>query len=328
MKKIIIIYILCAILLLFMPIFLVKNYDYNSTTNLDEIKIKLLLTETNEVKEMSLDDYIIGVLIGEMPATYEEEALKAQAIVARTYTLNKIINAPGSHTNADMCDDVNHCQAYKTKEYAFNSWDDNEENDKWEKIKNAVIETQNKVITYQNNLINAFFFSNSGGKTEDISNVWGHEEIPYLKSVDGLEDDVRAESVTLTYEELDNLMKEKYINYASIIDDSSAKTIEELQELIKVTEINSSGRVSKIQVSNIIMEGTEARSVFNLRSTLFEIELTNNEIIFHTKGYGHGVGLSQVGANCMAQKGASCEEIIKHYYTGVEISEYKENHSK
>ena len=169
----------------------------NKSNELNEcdIKIRLLLSEKNEIVEMSLDEYIMGVLIGEMPVSYELEALKAQAVVARTYTLNKIINEKSSHENADMCDDINHCQAYKTKEYALSCWDDEFELEKWNKIRKAVLDTKNEVITYNNELINAFFHANSGGKTEDSLNLWGKENIPYLKSVEGNEVDIRIEKV-------------------------------------------------------------------------------------------------------------------------------------
>ena len=170
MRKIILIYLICIIGIFFLPVILVKEYT-NIKSNKEVLRIKLLLTENNEIVEMSLDDYIMGVLIGEMPVEYNLEALKAQAVVARTYTLNKINNSSDTHEESDMCDDINHCQAYKTKEYALSCWNDNEENEKWNKIKKAVLETSNTVITYNDELINAFFHANSGGKTEDISNI-------------------------------------------------------------------------------------------------------------------------------------------------------------
>lgn len=136
MKKIIVIYLVCIIGLFFLPVILIKEYKPSEEQVEKSVtQIKLLISETGEIIEMSLDDYIMGVLIGEMPVTYEIEALKAQAVVARTYTLNKILNSPASHENADMCDNINHCQAYKTKEYALSCWSDSEENEKWNKIK-------------------------------------------------------------------------------------------------------------------------------------------------------------------------------------------------
>lgn len=172
-----------------------------------------------------------------------------------------------------------------------------------EQNKKAVLDTKNEVIVYNNELINAFFHANSGGKTEDISNIWGHETIPYLKSVSGNEIDELKESVFVSYQEIDEKMKEKYTEYQpllkkiedenieDIIIDTKSNTninltqIELLSNSIKILERNSSGRVSKIQISNIILDGTEARTIFGLRSTLFDIETSNEKLIFKTKGY-------------------------------------------
>lgn len=345
MKKIIVLYILSIVVVFFMPVFMVKEYDVKefdinkNEINENDIIIKLLLSETNEVVELSLDEYIMGVLVGEMPVTYELEALKAQAVVARTYTLNKIINSAGSHVNADMCDDINHCQAYKTKEYALTCWDDEEENEKWNKIKTAVLETKNEVITYDDKLINAFFHANSGGKTEDSLNIWGRENIPYLKSVVGNEEDIFLEKVTFTYEEFEKIMTENFLEYDKLIqssqenpsNDSVNKDIKNdennseenhkilIEKNIKILEKNSSGRVSKVKISNITLDGTEVRSLFGLRSTFFDIDMTQNNITFNTKGYGHGIGLSQDGANSMAKKGSLYKDIIQHFYSNVEI---------
>ena len=227
-----------------------------------------------------------------------------------------------------MCDDINHCQAYKTKEYALSCWDDKEENEKWSKIKRAVLETQNEVITYQGNLINAFFHAHSGGKTEDICNIWGHESLPYLKSVDGLEKEEKKEEKTFTWEEIDKILQEKYIEYkkldeffSSIVaNDTRVESGSQFEnERIKILEYNSSDRVAKLQISNLVLEGTEVRNLFGLRSTKMKIYQDVEKVTFQTDGYGHGVGLSQEGANSMAFQGANYQEIIKHYYTGVEI---------
>jgi stage II sporulation protein D len=161
--------ILCYVFVCFiLPNIFINNTEFEKPVIIDTSKpIKLLITETNEVKEIPLNEYLKGVLVGEVPATYELEALKAQAVVARTYTLYKMRYSPGAHENADMCDDFNHCQAYLSKEYAFSKWDDSDENEKWAKIERAVLETDNEIITYNGEIINAFFHANSGGKTED-----------------------------------------------------------------------------------------------------------------------------------------------------------------
>ena len=309
MKKIIAIYVFCVIGMFFVPIMLVNEncLDKSRSKSLCEnnISVKLLNTNTGKIDELSLDEYIMGVIIGEMPVAYELEALKSQAIVARTYTLNKILKSPNAHVGADMCDDINHCQAYKSKEYAFSCWGNNDETQKWNKIKKAVEDTKNMVITYEGELINAFFHANSGGRTENIANIWGHESIPYLVSKESSED-VLLDAVTFSYSDINSLMKEKYLDYELL----DAKNME---GKIKVLETNSSGRVSKMQISNIIINGNEARTIFDLRSTMIDVEQENEYITFKTRGYGHGVGMSQDGANYMASKGASYKDIILHY---------------
>ena len=216
----------------------------------------------------------------------------------------------GSHNGADMCDDINHCQAFKTKEYAFSCWSDNEESEKWNKIKTAVLETQNEVITYDGCLINAFFHAHSGGTTENVKNIWGHEEKPYLISVSGNEKDEKIEEKMFKMEEINEILSNKYDDY---------ENIESAENKVKILEINSSGRVAKMQISNLILEGTEVRTLFNLRSTKIDVKQDSEYIKFITRGYGHGVGMSQEGANGMAINGYNYMEIIKHYYTGVEI---------
>lgn len=282
---------------------------YNQEFEVPNIeKIKLLLTEKNEIIELDFDDYIKGVLIGEVPIAYELEALKAQAIVARTYTVYKLKNSPALHENADICDDINCCQSYKTKEYAFASWDDAEENEKWTKLEQAVNETKNKYITYNNEIIAAFFHANSGGKTEDVKYVWGEAEIPYLKSVDGNEVDVYQDSKTFTKQEFAELIKDDVSDYA------------EKDYEIEIIDYTGSNRVNNIKIGECIIKATELRKMLGLRSTNFRVEKNESgDITFYTTGYGHGVGMSQEGANQMALKGDKAEEIVKHYYTGVEV---------
>ena len=242
-----------------------------------------------------------------MPITFELEALKAQAIVARTYTMYKLKNNSNSHENADMCDDINCCQAYKSKEYAFASWDDLEEQAKWKKLETAVNETSNLVITYNGEIIESFFHSHSGGQTENIKYVWGDSEIPYLKSVTGNEEDSYQDSKTFTKTEFKELIKSKVPNY----------NIENSKILIE--DYTGSGRVNKLKIDDIEIKATELRRLTGIRSTNFRIEESGDSITFYTVGYGHGVGMSQYGANQMAKEGKNYEEIIKHYYTGVDV---------
>lgn len=270
-------------------------------------KINLLLTESNQVVELNFEDYIKGVLIGEVPITYNIEALKAQAVVARTYTMYKLKNAPSKHAfNADMCDDINCCQAYKTKEYAFASWDDEEENEKWSKLEEAVNSTKGEVIVYQGELINAFFHAHSGGTTENVKYLWSKNEIPYLVSVAGNEGYIYQDSKAFTKQEMKQILKDKIPN----ID-------EDINIIIK--DYTGSGRVNNIEINGTNIDGASFRSLTGIKSTNFRVEQSGDSITIYTVGYGHGIGMSQEGANQMAIEGKTYEEIIKHYYTGVEI---------
>lgn len=308
MRKMIAFYCLCMVICFLIPNIFVKKNDNKTFKYVD--KIRLLLTETNEVIELSLDDYIKGVLIGEVPATYEIEALKAQAVVARTYTLHKLNYSPSSHENADICDNVNHCQAYKSKEYALSVWDDADADKKWSKVEDAVNATSGEIITYDGELINAFFHAHSGGKTEDVRYVWGQNSIPYLKSVDGNESYLFEDSKSLPKNEFIKLIKNQYENYNEDV------------ENITILDHTISNRAYHVKVGNITLLATELRVICGLRSTNFEMTNDGENIIFKTIGYGHGVGMSQEGANNMAINGSNYQDIICHYYTGVEISRY------
>lgn len=156
-----------------------NNYDYKNYSN-----IKLLHTNTNEIEEVKLDEYLYNVVSAEMPADFNEEAIKAQAVVARTYTLYKITTQSKKHEGADICDSASCCQAWISKEDRIAKWDENLRQSNWDKIVNAVNSTKGKIITYEGKPINAFFHSNSGGKTEIPINVWGGSGYPYLQVVE------------------------------------------------------------------------------------------------------------------------------------------------
>ena len=153
-------------------------YDYKEYKN-----VKLLHSKTGEIEELPLDEYLYGVVSSEMPVSFEEEALKAQSVVARTYTIYKIVNS-NKHNEADVCDDPSCCQAWISKEDRFSKWEETERESNWNKIVTAVNSTQGKIITYNNEVINAFFHANSGGTTETVINVWGGENYPYLQTVE------------------------------------------------------------------------------------------------------------------------------------------------
>lgn len=280
-------------------------------------KITLKITDTNEIKEMTINEYLVGVVPAEMPPDYEEEALKAQAVVARTYLYQKMRN--NSHEDADICDNPSHCQAYYSYDKLMNAWEKTKHYDKqtrdkyYEKIKRIVKDTENIIVTYNGELIKAFFHACSAGKTEDVSAIWGEVEIPYLKAVESVEDETYKNyysKITLTKKQIVDKINEKLNKKCSIKED---------KDFIKITEYTKSGRVKYVQIGEEKYKATELRTALGLRSTNFTIEEDLENIIFNVKGNGHGVGMSQVGADYLAKKGETYEDIIKHYYTGVSL---------
>ena len=294
-KKLILFIFIFVIICLTLPAIMAKNDAKEQTVaykneNIeeqyvykDDNKIKLLHLETNEIEEILLDEYLYGVVSAEMPANYDIEALKAQAIVARTYTIYKIKNG-----------------------------NENEREANWKKIVDAVDSTSGKIITYNGEPINAFFHANSGGETEIVSNVWGGTDYPYLQTVatSGEEDYTQySSSVILTKEEVLQKLRE---NHPEAVIDFN------IENEIQILEHTDSGRVKTIKFGNIEISGVEARETFGLRSANFNVVIGEN-VMFDVIGYGHGVGMSQTGADSLAKQGKNHEEIIKHFYSGVEI---------
>lgn len=282
--------------------------------------IRVKMCKTGEIIAMDINDYLRGVVASEMPAAYNIEALKAQAIVARTYTYRKMLeNVEGP--DADICDDFNHCQAFYVKEKLLNIWtnrgfDSDTRIEYWDKVNEAVVSTQNQVIKYNGEYIKAFFHASSPIKTESIDQIWGGIKIPYLVSVDNVEyEDYsnRNSQVIVTFSDLEKKLCENIDSHFKLSD------IDNIKEKIEINSYTTSGRVKDIKVDNLIISAEKLRTLFGLKSTQFELCVTDEGIIFKVTGYGHGIGMSQVGANYLADQGNSCIDIIKHYYTGVDV---------
>lgn len=285
-----------------------STYDYKQYQT-----IKLLHASTNKIEELPLDEYLYGVVSAEMPASFEKEALKAQAVVARTYTLYKIVNGNKKHGESDICDDSNCCQAWISKEARFAKWDEKDRETYWNKIVNAVNSTQGKIITYEGKPINAFFHANSGGATEAPVNVWGGSGYPYLQTVTTSGEDAYSQydsNVTVTKKEFEEKIKELHSDFEINFEEN---------ECIKIEEYTEGNRIKTIKVGNLKLSGVEMRNIFSLKSANFKINMNGENIKFEVIGYGHGVGMSQTGADSLAKQGKNYEEIIKHYYTGVKI---------
>lgn len=326
MKKILL-YILCMVFLCFLiPILFTKKIELIETIKNGEMeekegtlydygeynKVNLLHSETGEVENLDLDEYLLGVVSSEMPASFELEALKAQAVVARTYTIYKITEGK-KHENADICDDSNCCQAWISKENRLSKWNENEREANWIKIEEAVNSTKGKIVTYEGKPINAFFHSNSGGTTDTATNVWGGSNYPYLQSVETSGEDSYTQyssEVILNKDEFVNKLKEYH---------SDIQIDFTLENQIEILEYTEGNRVKTIRIGNLNLSGVEIRNIFKLKSAKFEIIIDSENIKFSVIGYGHGVGMSQTGADSMAKQGSNYKEIIKHFYTGVEI---------
>ena len=215
------------------------------------------------MEEIKIDEYLYGVVSAEMPVSFEKEALKAQSIVARTYTIYKIIHNGGKHEAADICDDSNCCQAWISKEDRLSKWEEIERESNWNKIVQAVNETKGKIITYNGEPINAFFHSNSGGSTEAPINVWGGSGYPYLQTVETSGEDSYTQyksEVTISKEELVNKMKEKYEDFSINFEEINA---------IQILEYTEGKRVKTIKIGNKNLSGVEVRTIFTLKSANF-----------------------------------------------------------
>ena len=262
------------------------------------------------VEELTMESYLWGVVAAEMPASFEEEALKAQACAARTYAAG--LQAGGSkHPEADLCDDSSCCQAYTDREDALLRWGLSAQLYA-EKIETAVSGTDGLGVLYQGTPIQAVFFSSAPGKTADAVEVWG-SAVDYLKSVDSPEGEEVPNyhsQVRLSPEELKNKALAAWPGA-----DLSGKPESWIQNL----ERTASGAVSSLRIGGITAAGGEVRGAFGLRSACFQVQWDGENFLFDVTGYGHGVGMSQYGANAMAKEGREFRDILTWYYTGTEV---------
>lgn len=265
-----------------------------------------------EVLTLSMDKYLWRVVAAEMPASFEPAALEAQAVAARTYTMAKLGRTVESHPEADVCTDIGCCQAYITEEEAAANWGAAAK-DYTAKVADAVAATDGLVVLYQGQPIQAVFFSSAAGRTVDAVEVWGND-VPYLTGVDspeGAEDVPNYHStVTVTPAEFKDIFLAAY---------PAADLSGEPEGWFGTPERNSGGGVSRIAVGGVSVRGSELRTLLGLRSANFTVAAEAGQIVFSVTGYGHGVGMSQYGANALAREGKTCQEILQWYYTGVEL---------
>lgn len=254
------------------------------------------------MEEVPLEEYIVGVLAGEMPIDFELEALKAQAVASRSYVLKRM--EYNKDNEYDVVDSVLN-QVYLDDDYLKETWGNNY-TIKINKLRTAVNETYNEYMEYDGEIIDALFFSTSNGYTEDSHLVF-NLELPYLKSVESSWDQEVSSAFSSKYTySLQEFYEKLGLEYKDKLE-------------VEILERSSTNRVLKLKINGQEFEGTTLYNKLGLRSTDFEITQVGSNVVFDMKGYGHGVGMSQYGALGMAKQGYTYDEILKHYYTGVTI---------
>ena len=306
MKKIIII----IILLIFIPFFIAtlynKNYREIKLEYISNINIRVLRNKTGEIEVMPIDVYLVGVLAGEMPIYFDMEALKAQAVASRSYALKRI--GYNKDKDYDVEDSIMN-QVYLDNEYLKEAW-----KDKYikniNKIRKAVNSTLDEYLYYEDTLVDAMFFSTSNGYTEDPENIFGFSA-PYLKSVASPWDEGVSEafmtSKIMSLRDFYNLLGLEYNKNLNI----------------EILKRSSSNRILLLKINGKEFSGNVVKQKLSLRSNDFEITLLGNDISITSKGYGHGVGMSQYGALGMAKEGYKYDEILKYYYNDSYIKKIK-----
>ena len=302
--------ILSIIIILILPFILTNILEKNKSKIIklvhNEKTIRVLRSKTQTIEKVPFEEYIVGVLAGEMPIYFEEEALKAQAVASRSYALKRI--EYNKNQNYDVVDSTNN-QVYLDNDYLKKAWGTNYTKN-INKIRKAVNATSCEYLDYNGTIVDAFFFSTSTGKTESVAEVF-NISLPYLKSVSS------------TWDEKVSPVFNDYYTFA--LDNFYQKLGLEYDENLKIEILNSTsaGRIKKIKINNVEFTGNQLSTTFKLRSTSFTINKEGNKINITTTGYGHGVGMSQYGAQGMANEGYKYDEILKHYYSGVKIKKYK-----
>jgi len=296
-------------------VFLIMNFKDGLPKSENERKddtISVYFHKENKTYNMGLEEYLVGVVRAEMPASFHEEALKAQAVAARSYALYKMLSKSSDsvHPDSSVCTDHTHCKAYKTEEEAFLGW--GKDSEKYNlKIISAVNSTKGEILTYDGEVALAVFHAQTGGgKTESSSDVWGGK-LPYLVSVESRDENNAPDfysSLDISFEDF----KKKLASENPLVKINSPKDI-------KPPVKSEGGGVKEITIGGVSFKGSKIRSIFSLRSSCFTITADNSNVHFEVSGYGHGVGMSQYGANTMALEGFGYKDILMHYYSGTVI---------
>lgn len=305
-----------------------KNPDFTvsvpgNAAEADDVKnIKVYLHSSKKYETMSLTEYLYGVVAAEMPSYFDAEALKVQAVASRTYTLYKMLNISFNSSGhgsggAHICTNSGHCQAYISRAEAEKKWGKAYADKIFNAVCPAVDATKGQVLLYDGEPIFSAYHSMSYKFTDDVQNVWGGS-YPYLKSVSSPEDD--SFSGVLDLPTFTSAKFKKYITSQS----KKVQLSSDPSEWVTDVELNRSGRVQSIVIGGVEFTGRQIQAVFGLRSANFSIsyDKETDKFTFAVKGRGHGIGMSQYGANLLAKQGYTYTEILCHYYTDVTIGSY------
>ncbi|WP_445488856.1 stage II sporulation protein D [Niallia sp. 03133] len=287
----------------------IQKTDNTKKASEPSVEVAVYREATKTIEKVDLDEYVLGVVSCEMPADFKPEALKAQALTARTYIVKKLESGGVSKLpDGAVVDDTINDQVFKSKDELRKLWKASEYNWKIKKIEEAVAATSGKILTYDGKPIDATFFSTSNGYTENSSAIWPNA-LPYLTSV------------ASPWDKNSPKYNGKKVLSIGEFEQKLGVNISNSKEIGSITERTAGNRVAKVNINGKILTGSEIREKLDLKSTDFKWVRKGNEIVITTEGYGHGVGMSQYGANGMAAEGKTYKEIVKHYYKGVQVAD-------
>lgn len=320
MKKFLSLILISSVVTIFLPVALLKEnlssaenafaaQTSTGTTTENRDTITVFRTAINDSSEMEFFEYVCGSVAAEMPLSYHEEALKAQAIACYTNAL-RLKNGSEEDATYHISDDSSVHQGYLSEEQRKEKW--GEDFEKYEsKLHSVVKSVENIAIYYEDVPCIAAFHAICSGRTESAENIWG-EKVPYLVSVKSSGDNLSPQySSVVIFEKTD------FIEIAKEL--TKSKKTGSLKNIISIKEKSKAGTVIKATLNKKEFTGDEIRKAFSLKSPVFTVKCTEKTVTFNVVGYGHGIGMSQYGADFMARQGSTYEEILRHYYKGVEI---------
>ena len=324
MNRVIAVFLLILIAFVLIPYLMTLGIDSYSQPqdmndiNIEEIPSIKVYTSDNKETDIPLDEYLCGAVAFQMPLNYEDEAIKAQSICIYTYYLYKLKNntPDEKHPSCPVCADSSHCRGYRSKEELKTELGEAKFNKEYPRLQNLIRQVLYEAILFDSEPINAVFHAISSGRTESAADVWG-QDIQYLRSVDSNVDTSARDYLTTVIIPAETF-KNKFKNANDKMNFSS-----NADSWIEDILLTDAGGIKSVRVGGVLISGNEFRKTLSLRSTNIVYILEDNEFTFNIKGYGHCVGLSQYGANKYAEQGMKYSDILKKYYSGVEIKQVK-----